>query len=158
MNTKLYNISFFNLVKTRFRELIDSKDFFKDAPWGNGVNSQLIKPFKVMVQKEVTDHIRNWRFIILFGIIALACLGTLFSTLADTAKTFAASNSEDTFFFLNLFTKSNGTLPSYFVFVGFLGPLFGIGMGFDAISVEQNKGTLSRIMAQPIPRRLYYQC
>jgi len=152
MSTKLHNIiNFLEKAKAKFQERLGALEVFKNSLFKNNSYEQ-IKPFRVMVQKEITDHIRNWRFIILFGIIALACLGTLFSTLADTAKTFATSNSDDTFFFLNLFTKSNGTLPSYFVFVGFLGPLFGIGMGFDAISVEQNKGTLSRVMAQPIPR------
>ncbi len=112
-------------------------------PWG---------PFKAMVQKEISDHIRNWRFIILFAIIALACLGTLFVTLSDGMKTFATDSSGNSFFFLNLFTKSDGTLPPFFGFVGFLGPLFGISLGFDAISSEQQRGTLSRVMAQPIPR------
>ncbi|WP_218944420.1 ABC transporter permease [Maribacter luteus] len=123
-----------------------------DKSIGKNKSSFPWEPFKAMVQKEITDHIRNWRFIILFAIISLACMGTLFSTLNDGMKTLAADNAENSFFFLNLFTKSDGTLPSYFVFVGFLGPLFGISLGFDAISSEQNKGTLSRVLAQPIPR------
>lgn len=118
----------------------------------SNANKFHLSPFQVMVQKEIADHIRNWRFIILFTIILLACMGTLFSTLTDSLKTLGSDTSESTFFFLNLFTKSDGTLPSFFVFVGFLGPLFGIGLGFDAISSEQNRGTLSRIMAQPVPR------
>jgi ABC-2 type transport system permease protein len=151
MNSKKYKIRLSELTSLKFMDLTSFGDFFRQMKSGNDYDVPL-EPFKRMVQKEITDHIRNWRFIILFVIIALACLGTLFSTLADTAKTFASNNSEDTFFFLNLFTKSNGTLPSFYVFIGFLGPLFGIGLGFDAISSEQNKGTLSRIMAQPIPR------
>lgn len=114
--------------------------------------SLVLSPFKAMVQKEITDHITNWRFIILFAIITLACLGTLFSTLSDGMKVLVNDNSDNNFFFLNLFTKSDGTLPPYFVFVGFLGPLFGISLGFDAISSEQNRGTLSRVLAQPVPR------
>ncbi len=55
-------------------------------------------------------------------------------------------------FFLKLFTVSDGTLPSFTVFVSFLGPLLGIALGFDAINSEQNKGTLSRILSQPIHR------
>ena len=151
MNTEKYRMRFSELTRLKFMDLSSFGDFFKQSKSGN-VHDIPLEPFKRMVQKEIADHIRNWRFIILFAIVALACLGTLFSTLADPAKTFASNNSEDTFFFLNLFTKSNGTLPSFYVFVGFLGPLFGIGLGFDAISSEQNNGTLSRIMAQPIPR------
>ncbi len=47
---------------------------------------------------------------------------------------------------------SDGTMPSFMVFISFLGPLLGISLGFDAINSEQNKGTLSRIMSQPIHR------
>jgi ABC-2 type transport system permease protein len=56
------------------------------------------------------------------------------------------------FFFLKLFTSTNGSLPPFITFVSFLGPLLGIGLGFDAINSERNKGTLSRMLAQPIHR------
>ncbi|CAZ94296.1 ABC transporter permease [Zobellia galactanivorans] len=128
-----------------------SLPIFKNGSLGND-GTLTLSPFKAMVKKEVTDHIRNWRFIILFALITLACLGTLFSTLNDGMKALVTDSSNNNFFFLNLFTKSDGTLPPYFVFVGFLGPLFGISLGFDAISSEQNRGTLSRILAQPVPR------
>lgn len=130
---------------------MDPFSLFKNGNLGND-SSLALSPFKAMVQKEITDHIRNWRFIILFGLISLACMGTLFATLTDGMKVLVNDTTENNFFFLNLFTKSDGTLPAYFVFVGFLGPLFGISLGFDAISSEQNRGTLSRVLAQPIPR------
>lgn len=38
------------------------------------------------------------------------------------------------------------------MFVSFLGPLLGIALGFDAVNSEQNKGTLSRLLSQPIYR------
>lgn len=111
-----------------------------------------LRSFWVMVQKEVADHIRSWRFIIMFGIIILTCIGSLYTSFSGITKSINSDNSDSTFFFLNLFTKSDGTLPPFFVFVGFLGPLLGISLGFDAINSEQSKGTLSRILAQPIPR------
>jgi ABC-2 type transport system permease protein len=111
-----------------------------------------LRPFWSMVQKEITDHVRSWRFLILLGIIVLTCIGSLYSSLSSMMKSGGASNGENAFFFLNLFTLSDGTLPSFFVFVAFLGPLLGISLGFDAINSEQSKGTLSRILAQPIPR------
>src|SRR5690606_23043764 len=40
----------------------------------------------------------------------------------------------------------------FITFVSFLGPLLGIALGFDAVNSERNRGTLSRLMAQPIPR------
>lgn len=51
-----------------------------------------------------------------------------------------------------MFTVSDGTLPNFVTFVSFLGPLMGIALGFDAVNSERNKGTLSRLMSQPIYR------
>jgi ABC-2 type transport system permease protein len=62
------------------------------------------------------------------------------------------NDPEGTFFFLKLFTISDGTLPSFFVFISFLGPLLGISLGFDAINSEHNNGTLSHLLAQPVYR------
>ena len=109
-------------------------------------------PFMAIVQKEITDHVRSLRFMILLGIIALTCIGSLFASLSTMPELAKQNSGEDPFFFLYLFTKADGTLPPYFVFIGFLGPLLGISLGFDAINSEQSRGTLSRVMAQPIPR------
>jgi ABC-2 type transport system permease protein len=113
---------------------------------------RVIPPFWVLVQKEITDHVRSWRFIILIVIIALTCLGSMYTALTSFGEAMKDIKDEETFFFLRLFTLSDGTLPSFFVFISFLGPLLGIGLGFDAINSEQNNGTLSRILSQPIHR------
>lgn len=109
-------------------------------------------PFWVMVTKEVSDHVSSWRFIILIAIIALTCLGSMYASLAQFTKATKGADAEGAFFFLRLFTLSDGTLPSFTVFVSFLGPLLGVSLGFDAINSEQNRGTLSRILSQPIYR------
>jgi len=109
-------------------------------------------PFWVIVQKEVTDHVRSWRFIILNAIIALTCLGSMYTAMSNMGHAVKPNDPEGTFFFLKLFTISDGTLPSFFVFISFLGPLLGISLGFDAVNSEQNRGTLSRVLAQPINR------
>lgn len=109
-------------------------------------------PFWVMVSKEISDHVKSWRFRILLALIALTCLGSLYSALSNFEEVVKANEVAGAFFFLKLFTASDGTLPSFLMFVGFLGPLLGIGLGFDAINSEQSKGTLSRIMSQPIHR------
>lgn len=110
-------------------------------------------PFWVIVQKEISDHVRSWRFNVLLFLILLTCFGSLYTSITNLVEeTRKASDSEDPFFFLKLFTLSDGSLPPFHVFIGFLGPLLGIGLGFDAINSEQNSGTLSRIMAQPIHR------
>ena len=115
-------------------------------------NTRVIHPFWVIVQKEVSDHIRSWRFIILISIIALTCLGSMYTALMNISEAIKSSDPEDTFLFLKLFTISDGTLPSFFVFISFLGPLLGISLGFDTINSEHNKGTMSRILAQPVHR------
>lgn len=115
-------------------------------------NSQAKHPFWVMVTKEVSDHVRSWRFIILIALIALTCLGSMYTSLAQFGKATKGSEADGAFFFLKLFTISDGTLPSFTIFLSFLGPLLGISLGFDAINSEHNRGTLSRMLSQPIYR------
>ena len=109
-------------------------------------------PFRVIMEKEMADHFTGWRFMILTAIIALTCLGSLYTALANMGQAVKPNDPEGTFFFLKLFTISDGTMPSFVVFISFLGPLLGIGLGFDAINSEHNRGTLSRILSQPIHR------
>jgi len=104
------------------------------------------------MEKEMADHFTGWRFMILTAIIALTCLGSLYTALANMGQAVKPNDPEGTFFFLKLFTISDGTMPSFVVFISFLGPLLGIGLGFDAINSEHNRGTLSRILSQPIHR------
>lgn len=108
--------------------------------------------FWVIVNKEIADHLRSWRFIIFVVIIALICVGSLYTALTTIEDTMQANDANHSFLFLRLFTTSDGTLPSFIVFISFLGPLLGIALGFDAISSEQTKGTLSRVLSQPIYR------
>lgn len=109
-------------------------------------------PFWVIVHKEIADHVRSWRFNLLVMLIALTCLGSLYTSLANMGKAVKPDDPEGAFFFLKLFTLTDGTLPSFTVFISFLGPLLGISLGFDAINSEQNRGTLSRLVAQPVHR------
>lgn len=109
-------------------------------------------PFWVIVNKEISDQVRSWRFIILIAIITLTCLGSLYTALTNIGAAIKPNDPDGSFLFLKLFTASDGTLPSFVVFISFLGPLLGISLGFDAINSEQNKGTLSRILSQPIHR------
>jgi ABC-2 type transport system permease protein len=109
-------------------------------------------PFWVIVNKEISDHVRSWRFIILLSLILLTCFGSLYTALTTIGQPVKGNAGNSSFFFLRLFTATDGSLPSFHVFINFLGPLLGIGMGFDAINSEWNRGTLSRIMSQPIHR------
>ncbi|NWL88218.1 ABC transporter permease [Paenibacillus sp. 79R4] len=112
-------------------------------------------PFWVMVHKEIGDHIRSWRFGILIGIIVLACIGSVFS--AVTAIRSGSANSQgsgNTFMFLRMFTLTSPTLaiPPFSSFLAWLGPLIGIALGFDAVNSERNKGTLGKLLSQPMYR------
>jgi ABC-2 type transport system permease protein len=98
------------------------------------------------------DIVRSWRFIIMLVLVALTCMGSLYTALDNFSSAVKSNDPEGSFFFLKLFTISDGTLPSFIVFVSFLGPLLGISLGFDSINSEQNKGTLSRVLSQPIYR------
>lgn len=113
--------------------------------------------FRAIVRKEFTDYLTSWRIIILLLIICLTCIGSLYTAMESIKNAVNQSEeakqiAKDSFLFLKLFTISDGTLPPFTTFVSFLGPLLGIALGFDAINSERNKGTLSRLMAQPIPR------
>ena len=45
--------------------------------------SKVNHPIWVIVHKEVSDHVRSWRFLILIGIIALTCMGSLYTALTN---------------------------------------------------------------------------
>lgn len=138
------------------RKILESRKILfrskENSAWKLSARAGVTHPFWVIVGKEVSDHVRSWRFNILMTIIALTTFGSLYTALTNFSKSIKPNAQEDAFFFLKLFTLSDGSLPSFFIFIAFLGPLLGISLGFDAINAEQNRGTLSRIMAQPIHR------
>lgn len=131
-------------IFSQWREKVKNRTSVRDK--------KALHPFWVIVRKEVSDHVRSWRFIILVCLIVATCLGSLYTGVTGLAKAAAKETADDDFFFLKLFTATDGALPSFTVFIGFLGPLLGISLGFDAINSEQNRGTLSRLLAQPIHR------
>lgn len=124
---------------------------------GTSIKSELVADptttFRVVVNKEVADHIRSWRLILLLALLVLTFLGALYVSLSNIRS--VVSNAQDpdsTFLYLKLLTSTDGTMPPFHVFLNFLGPLLGIALGFDAINSEQNNGTLIRLMAQPVYR------
>ena len=113
--------------------------------WGKSAS-----PFNVMVRKEAGDHIRSWRFTIMLSLIVLTFLGSLYVSLSNIGA--AVNNLKDpdhAFVYLKLLTTTDGTLPTFHIFISFLGPLLGIALGFDAVNAEQNKVTITRLVAQP---------
>jgi len=134
--------------KTR-NDLLRRTGLIKPSPTGK----TLPGPFAVMVRKEIADHIRSWRFIVLLGLIVLTFAGSLYVSLSHLREAVANENDPDRLFlYLKLLTTTDGSLPPFHVFISFLGALLGISLGFDAINSEHNNGTLTRLMAQPVYR------
>ncbi|MEZ5217890.1 MAG: ABC transporter permease [Ilumatobacteraceae bacterium] len=105
----------------------------------------------IVARKEFADHVRSTRFLVLFGLVALAGLAAVHAA-TGTIRDAAQQTSGGPSVFLFLFTLSKNRLPSFHEFLGFLGPLLGIAFGFDAINSERSSRTLSRLVAQPVHR------
>ena len=103
----------------------------------------------VVFWKELADHFRSWRFLILLLLILLIGLWATYASgqaIRQNTDTIPAQ-----YVFLLLLTSSE-TVFSLATFLGFFGPLVGITLGFDSISGEYARGTLSRVLSQPIYR------
>ncbi len=104
----------------------------------------------VVFWKELADHFSSRRFMILLAIVLLFGLWGSYSTGQAIRQ-----NSEmvpPQFVFLLLITSSGDSIFSLASLLGFFGPLVGITLGFDSISGEYARGTLSRVLSQPIYR------
>jgi ABC-2 type transport system permease protein len=97
-------------------------------------------------RKELSDHFGRKRFLLLYGLVAW---GLIWGAVIDVDQLLLAGNG---FFFLDIFTTNRGVPISLLTFIGFLGPILGIALGFDSINSERTQGTLSRILAQPVHR------
>lgn len=103
---------------------------------------------RVLINKEMADHFQSARMRIVEAVILIAAIGAVY---AATQK-IRASVGEDPFLLLRLFTTARDPLPSFVAFLNFFVPFIGIALGFDAINSEHSRGTLSRLLAQPIFR------
>jgi len=110
-------------------------------------------PFHIMVAKEVADYVRSWRFILLLALVVLTFAASIYISMANIKNAFNNTQDPDhAFLYLKLLSTTDGSMPPFHVLLSFLAPLLGISMGFDAINAEQNGGTLTRLVAQPVYR------
>lgn len=110
-------------------------------------------PFRVMVAKEIADHVHSYRLIVMLALVLLTFAASLYISMGNIRNVFNNTNDPDhAFLYLKLLSATDGSMPPFHVLMGFLAPLLGISMGFDAINAEQNSGTLIRLLAQPIYR------
>ena len=109
--------------------------------------------WRVVAEKEFGDGVLSIRMFVLLALVGLVAVGTVYSTAA-----YVSSNAQGAATLPSLFVlifahqDPNSQVPSFVVALGFLGPLFGIIFGFDAINSERSDRTLSRLVAQPIYR------
>lgn len=104
-------------------------------------------------RKELADDFTSWRFLILFALVFLAGVFTLYVDGQNIGREVTGTTQ---FIFLKLYTTSDQTLPGILQFLNlvavFFVPIVGIALGFDAINEERNNGTMSRLLSQPIYR------
>jgi len=105
---------------------------------------------KTIIKKELADHLSSYRFVLLFALIAMGSLITVYM-VGITINRELEGVAKPRYVFLMLFTAS-GVRFSLTQFVAFFGPLIGLILGFDMINRERNEGTLSKLLAQPIYR------
>jgi ABC-2 type transport system permease protein len=104
----------------------------------------------VVFWKELADHFSSRRFMILLALIVLIGLWATYAS--GQAIRQDTENAPTQYVFLFLLTSGTGTVFSLATFLGFFGPIVGITLGFDSISGEYARGTLSRVLSQPIYR------
>ena len=101
-----------------------------------------------VTMKELADNLSSARMRLLEVLVFVAGAGAVYATISGVKDTVG----EDPFVFLRLFTTAHAPLPSFVAFLGFLIPIVAIALGFDSISSEFNRRTMSRILAQPVYR------
>lgn len=104
---------------------------------------------RALFQKELADHLRSRRFLIILALIYATCFASLYGALLGFSDAVA---NDSNFLFLKLYTTSGESIPSFMTFIALLGPFVGLTLGFDAINSERSAGTLNRLVAQPIYR------
>ena len=102
-----------------------------------------------LVRKELADHLKSKRFLILLLLIGCTSFAILYGAISGLSD---AIQSDSNFIFLKLYTSSGSSIPSFMSFIALLGPIVGLALGFDAINSERSNGTLNRLVSQPIYR------
>ena len=111
----------------------------------------------VVSGKEFADHLWSARFVVLLLVLGVAALIPMYFT-ADAIREAASQITDRSSLFLSMFSFAPevGTtgvrIPAASDFVAIVGPLLGIAFAFDAVNGERARGTLPRLLSQPIHR------
>lgn len=104
---------------------------------------------ETVFRKELADQLSSSRFIIFFLLIMVTGAVSFYAAVQNLSGGEAGSSE---FVLIQIFTSAGNSLPPFTWFLSLLGPLVGLAMGFDAINGEQNRGTMSRLLSQPVYR------
>jgi ABC-2 type transport system permease protein len=102
----------------------------------------------VVFFRELFDHLTSARFLVLEFLVVL--LGG--AVVYFAAEQIRNTTAEDPFLFLRLFAPPGQSLLSFVLVLSILVPVLAIGLGFDSVSGEYSRRTMSRILSQPIYR------
>lgn len=127
---------------TTFVEDIKGSILMKDA------NQSKSRNLMTVFKKELADQLSSTRFFILFFLIMITGAVSFYAGVQNLAN----DDTNNEFVLIKIFTTAGSSLPPFTWFLSLLGPLVGLAMGFDAINGEQNRGTMSRLLSQPLYR------
>ncbi len=114
--------------------------------------SKTISGLLTVFQKELADIFTSWRFIILLLIVFGVGISAIVVDAQFIREVAGQAAEATSAIFLLLFTTSGQAWPIFIFFIIFIIPVVGIILGFDTINSEQNSGTMSRLLSQPIYR------
>ena len=107
--------------------------------------------------KEFADHLWSARFVVLLVVLGIAALIPMYFT-ADAIRDAASQITDRSSLFLSMFSFAPNVadtgvrIPATSDFITIVGPLLGIAFAFDAVNGERARGTLPRLLSQPIHR------
>ena len=136
-----------SLIKEKADGFFHSVKISEGKNAGGGI--RLMSGLGVLYRKEMADHIRSKRFLIVLCLILLTSFASVYGAVSVLSDAVA---SDPDYIFLKLFTLSGNSIPSFLSFIALLGPFVGLTLGFDAINSERSEGTLNRLVSQPIYR------
>lgn len=122
------------------REMLTKKENERRVSFGS---------LSAIYQKEMADHIRSRRFLIVMGLVLLTSIASVYGAVSAIS---GGSAADSDYLFLQLFVASGNSIPSFISFIALLGPFVGLTLGFDAINSERSEGTLNRLVSQPLYR------
>ena len=105
-------------------------------------NEDNIRGLHALYQKEMMDHIRSKKFLMILVLVCVTSYASLYGALTGIT-----SSEGSDYLFLALYTTSGNSIPSFMSFIALLGPFVGVILGFDGISGEKSERTLYRIAA-----------